>query len=305
MLITYSLSENDDEYNGADDYDECQRSTDRNNCQNIKMDEDGYYCYPIIDESDPELKCSSFYDDSFSDLKLFYQIKNDIAKEAGAVYADLSSFDKNGEGLDLYQLEKDSYSKGETVVIKKISPSTEELKIYNSKETCSYYFFGRVYAKALTEYPDITDKDICFNAKQFSNLKGIIDCGYAKITFTTSYDKYTIKTCYFYEGNEMPSEIKDFINYYFFKNDYNALYDGNFDFIFSLIDSGKHPERHNNDDEDRRRRLEEVKIDISVENKNGKIYKYSVGRGNDESSKSTYNKMNYIFLIIFLIFLSL
>ena len=311
LLIAYSLCQNDDEYNENDVYDECESSTDRSNCQNIKINDDGWSCYPIIDESYPESYCTAVNDNFFSDLKLFYQIQNGIKKEFESAYADyIDEENKNGQSLDLYQLGKDSYTKGETIEIKKIEPSAEDIEILNSKQTCIYYFYARFYGKALTEYPDITDKDTCFNAKQFSDLNGIIECGYATITFTTSYDKYTIKTCYFYEGDDLPSEYTDLIGQYFYTDDFDDPEHGGFlAFTFYLLDYAKHPEKYGYDDNDderrRRRRLAEVQVDISVENKNGKEYKYSVGNGNydnnNKSSKAVYYEINYIILILFLL----
>ena len=62
LLIAYSLCQNDDEYTENDEYDECEGSKDRSNCQKININRDGWSCYPVMDESDPELYCTTFPD---------------------------------------------------------------------------------------------------------------------------------------------------------------------------------------------------------------------------------------------------
>lgn len=309
LLITYSLS--DVEYD-----DECESTTDRSKCQSVKKNEEGWSCYPVEDETNENLRCSTFPDFFFKYPKLFYQVPNGIEKELASAEADIfDEEDKKGENLELSQLVKDSYTKGETIQIKKLLPTSDDLKILNSKQTCSYYLYGRFYGKELTEYPDISDKSTCFNAKQFSDLSGIIDCGYATITFTTPSDKYTIKTCYFYEGKNMPSEFKDSIHQSFYSDDFDdPEHGGLLALIFYLIDYPKHPEKYNEkyddekyDDEGRRRRrLSDISVDMTVEDKNGNVHKYSVSNRNDyddnhHSSKSAYNKINYLILMILIL----
>lgn len=79
-----------------------------------------------------------------------------------------------------------SYIEGDTIKEKYVSIAdilTEEDKeIYFGKNTCWY----RAYARFRDDYEgeryiNISDKNICFNADRFDDLKDIIDCGYATI----------------------------------------------------------------------------------------------------------------------------
>ena len=64
--------------------------------------------------------------------------------------------------------------KKETIEIDLVPYSTDDRNKVKSGETCGFYYNERLqenFSKGVLEYKDITDKNTCFNAKQFDALK--------------------------------------------------------------------------------------------------------------------------------------
>ena len=187
--------------------------------------------------------------------------------------------------LDFDELEKpkkETYNTNEIVETEKATLSSEDKEILLSGKTCSYYYYGRYYYDLEKKsYPNITDKNTCFNAKQFDDLKNLLDCGYATINFSYKNKDYSIKTCYLIPNDNMPKLFNEFYMNYI-KSDLEEK-EGSLHFIADCI-AGSCTGEDYDEDEDydeegnrrrRRRRLSNLKYNIEVENKSGKKVKYT------------------------------
>ena len=75
----------------------------------------------------------------------------------------------------------------------------------------------KIKKKYPSGYPSIGDKSICHNAEQFPDLKGLVNCGFAKVKFTTWENKeYNFTTCYYSPDNQFPEELKILWRYFYF-----------------------------------------------------------------------------------------
>ena len=99
----------------------------------------------------------------------------------------------NADEYIIYGPEKKTYNKGETIKIKMIPMSPIDKEIIRSKNTCLYQLYGR-YAENYnknhsTSYPNVKDKNLCFNSDKFEEALNLLDCGYAQITFSFKWQK--------------------------------------------------------------------------------------------------------------------
>ena len=115
-------------------------------------------------------------------------------------------------------MKKETYKKTETIEMKVSNFTEDDLKIFKRHNTCGYLYYGRYSDnkdKYPSGYPNITNKKTCFNADQFKELKNLVDCGYAEMTFTVKNVKKTIKTCFYIPNNKMPNEVGLLLNNFF------------------------------------------------------------------------------------------
>ena len=227
-----------------------------------------------------------------------------------------------GEDLDvdLEKPKKETYNTNEIVETEKATLSSKDKEIILSEKTCYYYLFGNYYFDQEKKgYPNITNKNTCFNANQFDDLKNLLDCGYATINYSLNNKDYTIKTCYPIPNDNMPKMFNELLVEYL-KRD---LKEGLLNYLFNCIAGSCSEEDYDDEnygDEDydeegnrrrRRRRLSNLKYNIEAENKNGKKIKYSSNSNtfevisNAQSNNNSYLKLNLYLLLLFLLFFGL
>ena len=140
----------------------------------------------------------------------------------------------------------------------------------------SYHNIGN--GEDFNGYVDVENKNSCFNVQQFSDLKDILQCGYAEIKYINRNNKeYNIKTCFYIPNNKMPEEF----GAYFKKEYVDTLFEDEeslFPQIFYSI------ENHNEmiPEEGGYRRLSSIGFEVEVENRNGKKVKYTDGSNDIE-----------------------
>lgn len=49
------------------------------------------------------------------------------------------------------------------------------------KNICTYLAYGSLYNEEFKIYPNIEDKNSCFKADQFSDIKDLTNCGYVEL----------------------------------------------------------------------------------------------------------------------------
>ena len=80
--------------------------------------------------------------------------------------------------LSLFQSDKETYTTSETIKISSGKLSNVDKTIIKSEQTCSYYLYWRYYKSVVilleegnkdvnSKYEDITDKNICYNARKY------------------------------------------------------------------------------------------------------------------------------------------
>lgn len=313
---------------------ECDEEEDQEKCSQHSIEYEGFSCYKLKNiettedgNEEVETSCTSFPDEA-GNQKAFINFVIGWMKESFSSlggYFDGERIEDDPDYPYIYQLNKQSYSKGEEIIITEAKFSEEDINIITSKNTCSYLLYGRHVDNILdyqknnnmenyTGYPNITDKNICFKAAQFPELTNLIDCGYAEIKYFTGDEEYKINSCFYIPNDKIPETIKS----YFKTNFIDSMMDPeDGDSFLSLIfgeglsgDDGDDVDDGDDDDERRRRRLSAFKgYQITVEDKNGKKLQYKTGEKgitvvSEGSNQSRWiPKYNIILLSLILLFL--
>ena len=198
----------------------CTRENDYEKCSIHDIEYKGFSCYKF--NSDDGKYCS-FHPDSSESQKVIFKLMNGLSKE---IESGIEDEYINYNDIKNFYSEKESYDKGEEIALKTEEISEEDKKIIKGKKTCRYLFEGRfnnivndeTLMRSYNLHPDIEDKNTCFNAEQFPDLKDLLDCGYAEIKYTTESNKqYTLKTCYYIPNDKMPEEFGSYLKEAFMK----------------------------------------------------------------------------------------
>lgn len=261
----------------------CNKEKDTSKCENHKIEISDYSCFKFkraLDIKDPYY--CSIYPEKAEEQKLFWRLINGLSKEL------LSS--TKGMNLDptFTIAEKSFYKKGEVVTLKNTTLTTEEKKIINDRNTCIYQFYGRYmdnYKEYPEGYPNVTDPNLCFNVDSINDLKGILNCGLANITYTINNKTKKITTCFYSVGNKAFKELQQIFPKIYFQDlfgiegfsGFNALL-----YTLDAITSLKNYEKNLKLNQNLliKRKLENNEIqnyEIIIEDKNGKVTKYNKG----------------------------
>ena len=299
---------------------ECDEEKDQEKCSQHSIEYEGFSCYKLkyIETSEDgneevETSCISFPDEA-GNQKAFINFYIGSFKESfsmfGGLYFDGERIEDDLDYPNTVHLNKQSYSKGEEIIITEAKFSEEDKNIIKSNNTCSYLLYGRHLDNILDYqennnmenyrgYPNITDKNICFKAAQFPELTNLIDCGYAEIKYFTGDEEYKINSCFYIPNDKIPETIKSY-----FKTNF---IDSMMEYLSVIWFEGLSGD---DDDDERRRRLSAFKgYQITVEDKNGKKLQYKTGEKgitvvSEGSNQSRWiPKYNIILLSLILLFL--
>ena len=163
----------------------------------------------------------------------------------------------NGENKEMASKNYEKYASGFYGTF-----SEEDKAIIENKNTCSYISFGSFYE---TGNIGISDKNKCFNAEQFNDLKGLIDCGYGEVSINYKGVINNINLCYYIPGPKMDNELMPYFKYHYIdkitKNDLKAIFEQRF------INRNLEGEETIED--------EQLTYEIIVEDKDGNKVKYT------------------------------
>ena len=306
----------------------CYYDTESSECSRDEADYENFSCYKMSydnnddDDDDDDEICNEFPDNIDSQKAAFKLFKSMEKELSSGLYIDGYPEKEEAQFLEYYP-EKESYQKGEEIIIKTRRMSDDDINTFKSKSTCAYQLYGRFLesyhnignGEDFNGYVDVENKNSCFNVQQFSDLKDILQCGYAEIKYINRNNKeYNIKTCFYVPTNKMPKDL-----YSLLIGTY--LSEIIVDVIPSMFDMIEDNER--NTMEDFERRLDETtsSIEIVAEDKNGKKVKYTSSssdieviekgkedeegkKGRRRSASNIYNisKLNIILFICLILF---
>lgn len=262
--------------------DECDRETDKNKCNSIEVEYDDFFCFKVdFVGANSNSSCIS-YPKEANYQKAYWNLYDGLMKElfsseGNELKNSTESADKVYDLLSkiLSKSEKESYNTDEQVKIIKNNLTSTDKEIISSGETCFSYLVGGYKENSSNVYENIPDKNTCFNAQQFDDLKNLVDCGYAIINFSIDGEDHQIKTCYLIPNNNMP---KNFSTLYM--NYLKESIDGDLGLLKTLFYyiAGKSL----NEKEVTEERLSNMTYNIEVENKDGKKVKYSSDKNDYE-----------------------
>ena len=174
----------------------------------------------------------------------------------------------NSNKNDIMMPTKEIYKKEETITFKRIQDilTDEDILTINESNTCySHFYKGYSSLWFNGSFPNIENPNICYNSKKFPEHNNLLDCGFAKISFSYGKKKYNIKTCYFIPNDELSENMQDFYR----RSLIEAILgkDGSF---------GKTLKNKNNEENMIRKLVEnnEISFEMTIQNENGKVLKY-------------------------------
>lgn len=317
-------------------YDSCLSCNDESQCHNIKIEFNGFSCFKYESEFRSN-ECAPCPDNK-NEQEAFFNMDLNYLKEIYSSGLYTVDFDK----FRIYFPEKKNYDKSETITTKEYSLSPLDKEIMSSKNTCLYQMYGRYvenYNKNhATSYPNVKDKNLCFNSIKFDEALNLIDCGYAEITYHLNGKTYSITTCSPFPNRKMPENVQNIFNKYFIKNQMANMK--------QIINGQNNKERiekgeilsqskgimssvkkasDNIDITSEIQTADAGTYEIVIENQYGKKYKYTndveakpivISEGNKEeeeknndniqrinASNSNYSKINMLFSIFLILFL--
>ena len=295
------------------DYESCVEETDDTKCSSHALDGiDGYSCRlfsaPDFDfEENRDTDFCGIFPDSAEDQKIYWRLSLGESKELlSAVKAYIGNY------LDqVAEPTKDYFAKDEIVEFKLRTLTDEERKTILNANSCAYQFLGRFLEHPKAE-KNITNKNTCFNAYQFSELKDLINCGYSTITYNISGTKLTVNTCFYIPDNHLPDNLKALFKQLFVEPKISSIIDiysnegpSNLKSKQKIIPRGI-----------RKLESEDIQYELVVEDKYGKKYKYVKDKVEPEvieeglqgdriyssnDSKKALSKISLLLLIISLI----
>ena len=197
----------------------CLEENVQSQCNSHTMESKYNYlsCFKVESKGD-ESVCGPFFSDKNAQ-KQFFSYEKGYQKELRSIYP-FSSIQKD-ESLTVP--EKDSYDKAEIIKYKEISfldsLTDEDKKIMNNNNTCLYQSNARFVDpdNYIGEIKiNISNKDICYNADRFEDLKDIVDCGYATTKIKYNNSIFVINNCFLNIDSNINKDVKVFLEDIYF-----------------------------------------------------------------------------------------
>ena len=259
--------------------------------------------------------CMTFFTNSEAQ-KTFNKYYSGDQKERLSRYP-LSEIEKENHTIAVF--DKETYDKDDTIKLKYVTLTEEDKKIINNNNTCDYKAFARFrYAEYYLgeKKVNVTDKNFCFNADKFEDLKGIMDCGYATIKGKFNNISFTFTNCF----NILDKNVNGDFKKYFLNltKDIDSFF---YEIYYIIRQNITDLDINNINNEDRRKfdkrqlQFEGIEdFDMVVEDRYGNLVRYNkkgmVADGDDEydepnkflnanaSGKISFNFMLLLFLIL-------
>lgn len=279
--------------------DDCTYSTDQDLCNSIKVEDNSLYCFKadLYDPLREEVVSQCLvYPKTAEYQKLYWQLENGLNKELYSI--DGKNYVTEEIEAQLIKPKKEFYNTNEVIKTGPGSLSSKDEEIFKSENTCAFNLFDKFMRNPNEKINNITDKNTCFNARQFEDLENLIDCGYAIIKFKVNGENHEFKTCHLVPTSKFPQS-------------YSILY-------MSYIEEGAADDLlkdlllhiSKNDGSDERRRLATITYEIEAENKYGRKVKYSSQNTQNfeilaegvEGNHSSYIGINLILLFLLFAF---
>lgn len=204
----------------------------------------------------------SIFPKNEEDISIFKNLSIGIAKEEYCVTEIINYYHEN-DFIDYFEVNGkqipflndknffDSFSDSE--------PQNNELR-----NVCSYQFEGRIANCYMDDECDSShiSSDICYNTNHFTELKELVNCGYAEIKIKKDNGKeISMTTCGYIPGDKLKSELYGFFNSHFIQNFFIKH--------FLFINYGSDQQS-------------KITYEATIVDKNGKKFK---SKGNYETSK--------------------
>ena len=279
----------------------CQVETDRSQCTKHTMEAEYNYlsCFKYKDGTDDQ--CTPYFSDHGTQ-KIFTKFHRGYQKEYISIYPEL------GDTIQTY--DKETYDRDDTISFTSIPITEEDKRIISNKKNCFYNAYSRFVDS--NHYIDktkinVTDKNVCFNAEKFEDLKDIMDCGFATVKGKYKNVSFTFTNCFMITDEKADGTFKQFYNGSFSKQLFQTYYEQAIKNAITLLDiniEGRPTSKK------RQLQTQEIEdFDMVVEDKHGNIVRYNqngdIIGGDNEPNKfvnsSGKNSLDFILLLCFIL----
>ena len=284
--------------------DSCHFETNKENCHDNEITEfNGFSCYTFKDIKKENSEYCAIFPDNANIHNEFIDFYNGMYKEwASGYYGYDPKIDKKvTEDTEFTSINKKSYSTNDIIEESEKKLPQNERELLLSKKTCTYQIYGRYmedYNKYSGDnlsnykgYPNITDKNICFNTEKFTEIKDKIDCGYAELKYILLGQEYKITTCFYMLDDIVQGDLRNYFKGFWVDNFFDTI-DGTFNRImWNILNYDNRENDH-----------PELSYEMTVEGKNGRKIQYKSGsleikilsEGNKSEEPSTSNQLGFL-----------
>ena len=199
-------------------YRECIDESDTTKCSSIGTTEEefkNWKCVKTYNQNDPSYPSCTYFPINENAQNIFSNIENGENKEENSKYP-------NG-------LHTSSYKQIFEINNKNIeinhSITNKDIQIQQNKNTCAYISFGQYYeqvsecestkdsSECKIKYEGVKDKNKCFNADQFDDLKNLINCGFAQVKISFGGEEKITTLCSYIPTENLNEDILPYFKY--------------------------------------------------------------------------------------------
>jgi hypothetical protein len=191
----------------------CRKETDQSKCQSHTM-ESGFNflsCYKYEVDGNPHKCWPLFTSDELQ--KTYVKYARGINKEFYSVYQ--LSVDDDSKILNIF--DKETYSRDDIIKMKGVklvdSLTEKDKNIMKSNNTCMYRSYARFLDVDLyygNKQINVSDKNVCFNADKFDDLKDLMNCGYYTVKAEFNNTSFVFTNCFRTLDRKADSDFKKY-----------------------------------------------------------------------------------------------
>ena len=281
----------------------CSGEEDTSQCQKHSIEVSDVSCF--LTEEENEKFCNPYFDNP--DLqKIFKKYYIGRLKEAYSCIepyyddAEEVTLDNYFDSINITIPEKETYSKGETIIFKKVPIKTyltsNDIEIIKNGNTCLNH-----YMQTLNNLNNQTlNKTTCFNVDRFEENKNLMDCGFATFNIAYKNKNYQFFSCYEIADENAHTSFKQ---YYY---NYYSLYLNNYGGLSETVkrEFMRQVGQHLKDNNLQKRKLQnisDIDLTMTIEDRHGNIITFDKNGKIDNPTKLLYSNHYCLNIILFLL----
>jgi hypothetical protein len=201
-------------------YSDCIKERDTTKCSSIGTTEEEYKnwkCVKTYNQNDPSHPHCTYFPINENAQNIFSNIEDGESKEENSKSPNVF-YTSSSSSKQIYEINNKNIEIN-------FSVTNKDIQIQQNKNTCAYISFGQYYEKVSEcertkdsseckiKYEGVKDKNKCFNADQFDDLKNLINCGFAQVKISFGGEEKTTTLCSYIPTENLHEDILQYFKY--------------------------------------------------------------------------------------------